>query len=163
MKSNLKRHRKVLVQTASIVGGILAALLLYVWLFHGNITMLFVLVSACLTGGVMLSLFMMLPNAIQSRITDRDRTGYGIIAVGVLLFGLAGCFATRLFNPMYGTFELASMFALVFGNVAGVPIFLGITIALPNEITDPFLDTKNIPWLALWIAILIGIVSLVTG
>lgn len=134
---------------------------LYVWLFRGNVVMLFVLISACLTGGVMLSLFMLLPNTIQSRVTKQDRAGYGVLAIGVMLFGLAGCFATRLFNPMYGTFELASMFALVFGNASGVPIFLGITIAIDDKYTDPFLDTKNIPWLALWIAILIGAASLI--
>jgi len=162
MKRPLKSNKTVL-KTAVICGTTIAALVLYLWLFQGNIVMLFVLVSASLSGGVMLATFMMLPNSIQSRVTYRDRVGYGIIAIGVILFGLAGCFATGIFNPRYGTFELASMFALVFGNSSGVPLFLGITIALPNEITDQFLDTKNIPWLALSIAVLIGIAYFILG
>jgi hypothetical protein len=155
------KTRKTILKTAGIGAGILAALVLYVVLFRNNMVMLFVLVSACLSGGTLLALFMMLPNAIQKRVTKRDRVGYGIISIGVMLFALAGCFATRMFDPTWGTIELASMFALTFGNAAGVPLFLGITIALDDEITDPFLDTRNIPWLALWIAVLIIAASLV--
>ena len=154
---------KTVLKTAGICGGIIAALLMYLWMFQGNIVMLFVLINAVLTGGGMLALLMMAPNEFQTSVTRRNRWGYGFTAFGILLFGLAGCFATGLFNPMYKTFDLSSMFALMAGNVSGMLIFLGITIALDDTVTDPFLDTKNIPWLALGIVVLIGIAYFIFG
>lgn len=121
-----------------------------------NIKLLFAFASILISGGMIVALLMMLSNSVQKRVTKRDRAGYGITIIGLLLAGISGCFATGIFSPAYGTFDLSGMFTLIFANMAGVPLGLGITISLPDEITDPFLDTKNIWKLAVTLAVLLA-------
>jgi len=119
-----------------------------------QIALIFTFATFLISGASLVSLFMMLPNPLQSRITHNDRAGYGIATMGMMVGLFSVLFATKVFSPSIGIFDLSSYFAQITAMFSGALVFMGVTIALPDEITDPFLDTKNVKWL-------VGVVALV--
>jgi hypothetical protein len=125
-----------------------------------QVAIIFAFVTFILSGAGLVSLFMMLPNEMQSRITQNDRAGWGITALGMLLCLLTVLLANKVFTPSIGIYDLSSYFAQISAMFAGALVFIGVTISLDDRITDPFLDQKNVKWLLLVVAIVIVILLL---
>jgi len=126
-----------------------------------QIALIFAGVTFLLSGVSLVSLFMMLPNQLQSRITSNDRAGYGIAALGMMVGLFSVLFATKIFNPSIGIFDLSSYFAQITAMFSGALVFMGVTIALSDDITDPFLDSKNIKWLVGAVTVILLIIVLI--
>ncbi|GEM_PF-5935058 len=101
-----------------------------------------------------ISLFLMMPNSVQKRITKADTAGWGIAAFGALCLLACLLFCSGTVTPMYRTYDLSTFLAEIFACMAGAGLGLGIFIGLPDKITDPFLDQRNI-WKLLIVLIVI--------
>lgn len=121
-----------------------------------NISFFFALLIGATMLFTIVALFLALPNEVQQRFTKQNRSGYGLLFLGLALLGVSYGFAIGALPHTFGSYELATAAAMLFAAPSGLCLGLGFTIAPPDPITNRILDQKNLWILGTVLVILLG-------
>ncbi|HLD51133.1 hypothetical protein A3K34_01575 [candidate division WWE3 bacterium RIFOXYC1_FULL_40_10] len=108
-----------------------------------SLSLLVALLSWLLSGVFHFCLLTWMPNAVQKKITEKNRVGAGFFFLGITLMIFAYLFSSGLLPVNYGIYQLGTSIGMVFAFFSGECTMVGGLIALPDKWTNPLLESKN--------------------